>query len=344
MSGSRTSNRIFGPRPMILAILLAWSATIGGLAWWYEVDHTENLSEMAHIYVRACHEKDLIYRQWNAAHGDVCPTASRPNPSLRAAERDVNRAKMAFQEQEPAANQANVHAHITSLKPLDVEDDPDTWEKEALLGFEKGAKEANLILSEDGKHTARLMRPIYVEQSCLKCHKEQGYKIGDVRGGISVTVPVDSIWQAGAQQARNVFGVFAGIWTLGAVTIVLVGKSRSQRRLEQEKNLEALARKQEFLNAVLDNISDGIVACDADGVLTLFNPATRQFHGLPAMPIPAEQWPQHFDLYQPDGITLMRMEEVPLYRALQGETVRNSEMVIAPKCGAPDACSRTGGN
>ena len=85
MSGSRTSNRIFGPRPMILAILLAWSATIGGLAWWYEVDHTENLSEMARIYVRACHEKDLIYRQWNAAHGDVCPTASRPNPSLRAA-------------------------------------------------------------------------------------------------------------------------------------------------------------------------------------------------------------------------------------------------------------------
>ena len=80
-----------------------------------------------------------------------------------------------------------------------------------------------------------------------------------------------------------------------------------------------LAKKREFLNAVLDNISDGIVACDAEGVLTLFNPATRQFHGLPAMPIPAEQWPQHFGLYLPDGVTLMKKEEVPLDRALQGK-------------------------
>src|SRR5208337_661941 len=122
-------------------------------------------------------------------------------------------------------------------------------------------------------------------------------------------------------------------WTLGAIAIVVVGKSRLQRRLEREQAMETLAKKQEFLNAVLDNISNGIVACDADGVLTLFNPATREFHGLPAMPIPAEQWPRHFDLYQPDGVTLMRKEEVPLYRALQGETVRDAEMMIMPKQG-----------
>ena len=73
------------------------------------------------------------------------------------------------------------------------------------------------------------------------------------------------------------------------------------------------------------------MACDADGVLTFFNPATRQFHGLPAMPIPAEQWPKHFDLRLPDGVTLMNKEDVPLYRALLGETVQNSELVIAPK-------------
>ena len=90
----------------------------------------------------------------------------------------------------------------------------------------KGEQEANVVLHKDGKQTVRLMRPLYVEQSCLKCHEEQGYKIGDVRGGISVTVPVDSIWKAGTQQARIVFAVLGGIWTLGAVTIVLVGKAK----------------------------------------------------------------------------------------------------------------------
>ena len=108
-----------------------------------------------------------------------------------------------------------------------------------------------------------------------------------------------------------------------------------QHKEELESLNLGLAKKQEFLNAVLDNIRDGIVACDADGVLNLFNPATRQFHGIPEIPIPAEQWPQHFDLYLPDGTTLMKKEDVPLYRALRGNTVQNSEMVIIPKHGTP---------
>jgi PAS domain S-box-containing protein len=106
---------------------------------------------------------------------------------------------------------------------------------------------------------------------------------------------------------------------------------QSEHALRNSK--EELAKKQEFLNAVLDNIRDGIVACNAEGVLTLFNPATRQFHGLPEEPIPAEEWPEHFDLYLPHGTTQMRKEDVPLYRALRGEIVHNVEMVIAPKHG-----------
>ena len=97
MSGNGFSNRFITQRRIILAILLAWSATIGGLAWWYEIDHDDNLSEMARIYARACHEKDMIYRQWNAAHGAYAQRhrikTSQPNPNLQAADRDVNPAR-----------------------------------------------------------------------------------------------------------------------------------------------------------------------------------------------------------------------------------------------------------
>ena len=103
---------------------------------------------------------------------------------------------------------------------------------------------------------------------------------------------VDSMWAVGSQHARCVFAALGIIWTLGALAIVFVAKSRNQRRLEREEAMAALARKQEFLNAVLDNIRDGIVACNADGVLTLFNRATRQFHGIPETSIPADNWPQ----------------------------------------------------
>jgi PAS domain S-box-containing protein len=84
---------------------------------------------------------------------------------------------------------------------------------------------------------------------------------------------------------------------------------------------------------VLENVEDGIVACDAGGVLVLFNRAAREFHSLPAEPIPPERWSQYYDLYHADGVTPMTTEAVPLYRALQGETVVNAEMVIAPRGG-----------
>lgn len=93
----------------------------------------------------------------------------------------------------------------------------------------------------------------------------------------------------------------------------------------------ALERERVFLSAVLDNIEDGIVACDGNGVLTLFNRATRSFHDLAEKPLPPEQWAEHYDLYQPDGRTRMRRDEVPLFRALRGEEVRDLEMVIASK-------------
>jgi len=88
-----------------------------------------------------------------------------------------------------------------------------------------------------------------------------------------------------------------------------------------------------FTNALLDSLQTGIVACDAKGVLTLFNQATREFHGLPQAPLPADEWAQHYDLYHADGRTPLAKEEIPLFRALKGERVRDVEMVIAPKHG-----------
>lgn len=102
-----------------------------------------------------------------------------------------------------------------------------------------------------------------------------------------------------------------------------------ERKLREAKLLE----DKEFLLAVLENISNGIVACDAEGVLTLFNRATREFHGLPEAPIPADRWAEHYDLYLADGETPMTQKDIPLFRALQGETIENTEMVIAPKGG-----------
>ena len=43
-----------------------------------------------------------------------------------------------------------------------------------------------------------------------------------------------------------------------------------------------LRREEQFLQVLLDTLEEGIVACDDEGRITVFNPAARQLHGLGA--------------------------------------------------------------
>lgn len=129
-------------------------------------------------------------------------------------------------------------------------------------------------------------------------------------------------------------------WTVTAGTVLVVGllvgflRERVDVQIAIRERSEATVREQrDFLDALLENLADGVVACDADGQLTLFNRATREFHGIPERPLPPEEWSRRYDLYHADGVTPMEMEEVPLYRAYRGEPVQGVEMVIAPRGG-----------
>ena len=85
----------------------------------------------------------------------------------------------------------------------------------------------------------------------------------------------------------------------------------------------------EFSRALLESMADGVVACDAHGVLTLFNRVAREWHGADPMRLPREEWPQHYNLYRSDGVTPLPADEVPLARAYRGETVIDEGMAIA---------------
>ncbi len=104
---------------------------------------------------------------------------------------------------------------------------------------------------------------------------------------------------------------------------------------ERRATEQALAHQRVFTEAVLDDVDTGIVACDADGLITVFNRAMRRLHGLPAEPMSADAWSDYYDVYCADGVTPMANAETPLFRALRGEQVRDAEMVIAPKGAEP---------
>ena len=93
----------------------------------------------------------------------------------------------------------------------------------------------------------------------------------------------------------------------------------------------ALEQKQELLDAVLDTVDVAVIACDGDGKLSFFNRAAVEFHGRQSGPVASFDWASHYDLYGADGKTLLAPGEIPLLRALAGERVTATRMVIAPR-------------
>lgn len=71
---------------------------------------------------------------------------------------------------------------------------PDETESYALRVFDrKKAKEIVEVEFLMHKKFYRLIRPLYIKKSCLTCHMYQGYNIGELRGCISVLLPLTDV-------------------------------------------------------------------------------------------------------------------------------------------------------
>ncbi|MFV0460043.1 MAG: putative bifunctional diguanylate cyclase/phosphodiesterase [Actinomycetales bacterium] len=114
--------------------------------------------------------------------------------------------------------------------------------------------------------------------------------------------------------------------------VALLAEARDLTQITQWAQDAGL--KNLFLDAILDNVQDGIVACDPDGRLTLFNRAARRMHGTgPDSHLSAGEWAEHYDLFTSAGDRHLTLEELPLARALHGERFRGVEIQIEPSYG-----------
>lgn len=102
---------------------------------------------------------------------------------------------------------------------------------------------------------------------------------------------------------------------------------------QQKIAARALEKQQLFNEAVLENVKDGIVACDEHGNLTMFNRASRDILNRNAEAIDPRQWAERYNLFAADGKTLLNVEDIPLFRAWRGETVTDQDIVISPEGG-----------
>jgi PAS domain S-box-containing protein len=261
------------------------------LGWNLLQDRDEDLRVARNIALTNF-ERDVLYRRWAAAHGGVYVPVTLntpPTPYLaRLPERDIvtasgrrltlmNPAYMTRQIYELAQESGFPRGHLTSLKPLRPENAPDPWEKKALEAFERGTEEVSEVVSLNGQSSMRLMRPFRIDLSCLACHEDQGYKEGDIRGGISVSVPMNPIMTTAWHTWSLILG-HVMLWMLGVVGIVLAGRQISLSAAEAIAAQEAAAAATMAVQTV-DGMLDGVIITDLRGRITHTNKALTDYFG-----------------------------------------------------------------
>jgi len=80
--------------------------------------------------------------------------------------------------------------------------------------------------------------------------------------------------------------------------------------------------------AILDGIQDGVTVTDQNGRFTMRNPAAERIAGILAQHASAAEWSRALRVYLADGVTLVPEDQLPVLRALRGETVDGLDLFV----------------
>lgn len=199
------------PRSLLLysAGTLGWTLLLLFSYLIYAEQERNHTIQLATAEGRSLFNKDIAFRQWASDRGGCYVETSEktpPNPYLgHIEERDIktpsgkkltlmNPAYMLRHMLGEYGDRYGVFGKITGLKFLNPINKPDDWEESVLRRFEQGEKEVIEVTNKNGAPVLRFMSVMLMEKSCVKCHAILGYKEGDIRGGVSLSLPLTNYY------------------------------------------------------------------------------------------------------------------------------------------------------
>ena len=114
----------------------------------------------------------------------------------------------------------------------------------------------------------------------------------------------------------------------GGVAVVrdITHLKRTEKRLKESVN--QLERQTQLLESVFNSMSDGVVVADEHNIFTMINPTAERFIGGMPTDLPSKKWSAEYGMFYLDTTTAFPMDELPLFRAVEGESTDNVEMYV----------------
>ncbi len=280
-------------RTWCLSALFFWCTLTVGFLYLTDKNTRESAIFTGIEIGRSILKKDSAYGMWAVRHGSIYVPVTEenpPNPLLsHIPDREItspqgktltllNPAHMARQVFELEEKLHGIVGHLTSLNAIQPANKPDQWEKKALHQFNKGVMEVAEFIVKNEHPLVRVMIPIKTQTRCLKCHAVQGYKEGDIQGGLSVTVPITHIFLSTKKNnfTDRLFHLTIFLIGLaGLLTYYLQSRKQLTKNFKDEKNL---ITQDNHLKAIVDNMSNGLAVYNVLGagenfIIKNINPA-----------------------------------------------------------------------
>ena len=267
-------------------LILPWSAVLLISYFWNAHQVQTLLLDQARTELRANFFKDQTFRLWATKHGGVyvpITETQQPDPYIEfLPERDVttpsgtrltliNPALMVRQFNELAREKYAIEGRISGVNPLNPINRADEWEQQAYERFREGAEEVTAISDLNGAPFLRLVRPMYMAEPCLKCHAHQGFKPGDLSGGVSVSIPLAPIEKLTEKRMFTLKGGHLFIWFLGLVGI-LFGRHQLALQINQRESVyRSLEDSEEKTRGIISSSMDAIITANHTGHITDWN-------------------------------------------------------------------------
>lgn len=284
-----------------VVMFLVLTFLIGFSLYWNITNLQQEKLNLATDEARANWNKDQAFRGWATKHGGLYVKPNErtpPSPYLaHLPKRDVvttdgtnltlmNPAYMMSQMTKEYEDSYGIKGSITGKVLLNPANEPDDWERKALDQFDQGIKEVVDETLIDGEPYIRLMKPMVMKQGCVKCHGHLGFKVGDIRGGVSVSIPLKPYYSAANNTIQSMQITHVVVWGFGVFALLAYARfarNREMARLQLQEHINqqnsALLDAEKRSRQLLESAGEGIFGLDEKGSVTFINPAALKMLG-----------------------------------------------------------------